>query len=91
MSEEEIEYCLKQFYKNKHCFIFENGLKISLYKVFEMLKDLKNKINKSIELNQQVIKDTKGFYRPTSDTIYSGDTLIDIATQNIDLLKGDKE
>ena len=34
-----------------------------------------------------VIKDTKEFYRPTKDIIYSGDTLIDIAEQNLKILK----
>ena len=51
-------------------------------------KELHKKIDKIIELNNQIIKDTKSFYRPTSDTIYSGDCLIDIAKQNLKILKG---
>ena len=47
----------------------------------------KEVIDKAIELNKQVIKDTKEFYRPTKDIIYSGDTLIDIAEQNLKILK----
>ena len=47
------------------------------------------KIERAIEYNNQIIKDTEVFYRPTSDTIYSGDTLIDIAEQNLEILKGD--
>ena len=50
-------------------------------------KELKEVIDKAIELNKQVIKDTKEFYRPTKDIIYSGDTLIDIAEQNLKILK----
>ena len=50
-------------------------------------KLLNEKIDKAIELNKQLIKDTKDFYRPTSDIIYSGDTLIDIAEQNLEILK----
>ena len=50
-------------------------------------KKLKEVIDKAIELNKQVIKDTKEFYRPTKDIIYSGDTLIDIAEQNLKILK----
>ena len=50
-------------------------------------KELHNKIDKAIEYNKQIIKDTKGFYRPTSDTIYSGDCLIDIAELNLKILK----
>ena len=50
-------------------------------------KKLKQVIDKAIELNKQVIKDTKEFYRPTKDIIYSGDTLIDIAEQNLKILK----
>ena len=53
---------------------------------WENLK-LKEVIDNSIELNKQVIKDTKEFYRPTKDIIYSGDTLIDIAEQNLKILK----
>ena len=51
-------------------------------------KELHKKIDKIIELNNQIIKDTKSFYRPTSDTIYSGDCLMDIAKQNLKILKG---
>lgn len=40
--------------------------------------ELKEVIDKSIELNKQVIKYTKEFYRPTKDKIYGG-TLINIA------------
>ena len=50
-------------------------------------QELKEAIDKAIELNKQVIKDTKEFYRPTKDIIYSGDTLIDIAEQNLKILK----
>ena len=50
-------------------------------------KKYKEVIDKAIELNKQVIKDTKEFYRPTKDIIYSGDTLIDIAEQNLKILK----
>ena len=50
-------------------------------------KEYKEVIDKAIELNKQVIKDTKEFYRPTKDIIYSGDTLIDIAEQNLKILK----
>jgi hypothetical protein len=51
-------------------------------------QDYKSRIEKAVEYNQQVIKDTKDFYRPTEDIIYSGDTLIDIAEQNINILNG---
>ena len=53
----------------------------------EIIKNYKEVIDKAIELNKQVIKDTKEFYRPTKDIIYSGDTLIDIAEQNLKILK----
>ena len=52
------------------------------------VKDLQQRIEKGIEYNKQIIEDTKSFYRPTSDTIYSGDCLIDIAEQNISILGG---
>lgn len=47
---------------------------------------LKEVIDKSIELNKQVIKYIKEFYRPTKDKIYGG-TLINIAEQNLKILK----
>lgn len=40
-----------------------------------------------IEEQRQVIKDIKDFYRPTKDIIYSGDAIIDIAEQNLEVLK----
>lgn len=43
------------------------------------------------EYNNQIIKDTKDFYRPTEDVIYSGDTLIDLAETNIQILDKAKE
>ena len=54
----------------------------------EDYKDYKSRCEKAVEYNQQIIKDTKDFYRPTEDIIYSGDTLIDIAKQNINILNG---
>ncbi len=50
-------------------------------------KKYKEVVDKGIEYNKQVIKDIKDFYRPTEDVIYSGDSLIDIAEQNLDILK----
>ena len=47
---------------------------------------LENIIKEVREYNEQIIKDTKDFYRPTEDIIYSGDCLIDIATQNLEIL-----
>lgn len=41
--------------------------------------------------NEQIIKDTKDFYRPTKDIIYSGDTLIELAKINISILDKAKE
>ena len=53
----------------------------------DCIKKQKEVIDKAIELNKQVIKDTKEFYRPTKDIMYSGDTQIDIAEQNLKILK----
>jgi predicted nuclease with TOPRIM domain len=57
----------------------------SLY--YAELKDYKSRCEKAIEYNNQIIKDTKDFYRPTTDIIYSGDCLIDIAKNNINILQ----
>lgn len=51
-------------------------------------QELKEVIDKAIELNKQVIKYIKEFYRPTKDKIYGG-TLINIAEQNLRILKGE--
>ena len=51
------------------------------------IRDYKSRCEKAIEYNNQIIKDTKDFYRPTTDIIYSGDALIEIATQNINILQ----
>lgn len=61
MSREEIEYCLTQFYKNKHGFRFENGLEIYLYKVFEIIKILQNRIDKAQDLirNETSLNDSE--------------------------------
>ena len=67
-------YCENDFYNDVEDLAKEN-------------KKYKEVIDKAIELNKQVIKDTKEFYRPTKDIIYSGDTLIDIAEQNLKILK----
>lgn len=52
----------------------------------EQLQQKEDIINKAKEKNKQIIKDTKSFYRPTSDRIYSGDCLIELATENIEIL-----
>ena len=46
----------------------------------------KEVIDKAIRVNERIIKDIKDFYRPTKDIIYSGDTIIDIAKQNLEIL-----
>lgn len=51
------------------------------------LEIYKSRCEKAIEYNNQIIKDTKDFYRPTTDIIYSGDCLIDIAKNNINILQ----
>lgn len=56
-------------------------------KQIQQEKDLyKSVIEEVREYNNQIIKDTKDFYRPTEDVIYSGDTLIDLAETNIQIL-----
>lgn len=56
------------------------------YELKEQLKQKEDIIHKAKEKNKQIIKDTKSFYRPTSDRIYSGDCLIELATENIEIL-----
>ena len=57
----------------------------------DMVDDYKSRCEKSIEYNNQIIKDTRDFYRPTTDIIYSGDSLIEIATNNINILQNGGE
>ena len=75
---------LKKVYKDAKCTLGQN------YRLKQELTKYKEINEKAIEHNKQIIKDTKSFYRPTADTIYSGDCLIDIAEQNILILE-DKE
>ena len=76
--QEERDYLFnKQSIENKYLALENNQLK-------EVIEEVR-------EYNNQIIKDTKDFYRPTEDTIYSGDTLIDLAETNIQILDKAKE
>ena len=57
------------------------------YLLEQKLQQKENIIKEVREYNERIIKDTKDFYRPTEDIIYSGDSLIDIATQNLEILE----
>ena len=70
----------KPYYQNRIMLLEENK------KLKEQLQQKEDIINKAKEKNKQIIKDTKSFYRPTSDRIYSGDCLIEFATENIEIL-----
>ena len=59
--------------------------------IYKDYYDYKTRCEKASEYNNQIIKDTKDFYRPTTDIIYSGDSLIEIATQNINILQNGSE
>lgn len=79
--------------------IILNEIEILNQDIKTLLKENENKekviikqdniIKEVREYNEQIIEDIKDFYRPTKDIIYSGDSLIDIATQNLEIL--DKE
>ena len=66
----------------------KRGMLVQLFKANNKLLEANEKIIKATEYNKQIIEDTKTFYRPTSDIIYSGDSLIDIATHNLNILHG---
>lgn len=55
------------------------------------IQKYKQIINQTISFNKQIINDIKGFYRPTKDAIYSGDSLIDNAEQNLNILIGGEQ
>ena len=61
------------------------------YEELKNARDYKSRVEKAVEYNNQIIKDTKDFYRPTTDIIYSGDCLIDIAKNNINILQGGED
>jgi len=75
--------------ENKHIFanVNDDELLISNAMNYAEAQDYKSRCEKAIEYNNQLIKDTKDFYRPTADIIYSGDSLIEIATNNINILQ----
>lgn len=83
-SSECYELMNKPYYQNRIMILEENQ---QLKSQLEQRDDIINKISKH---NQQIIEDTKNFYRPTSDTIYSGDCLIDLAETNLKILNIDK-
>ena len=81
------ELCNK--YEEEHSTAFKLWtMKMEEMPCYEEFMNYKSRCEKAIEYNIGIIKDTKGFYRPTEDIIYSGDTLIDIAEQNINILQG---
>lgn len=57
----------------------------------EQLQQKEDIINKAKKYNKQIIKDTKYFFRPTAETIYSGDCLIELANKNIEILNNKGE
>lgn len=63
-----------------------NNVNVILYQR-KVIDNYQKRCEKAIEYNNQIIKDTKDFYRPTTDIIYSGDSLIEIATNNINILQ----
>lgn len=74
-------------YKKRTPVTLEEKIVDMCYKI-DHLKEI---IKEAREYNNQIIKDTKDFYRPTKDVIYSGDTLIDLAETNIQILDKVKE
>jgi hypothetical protein len=79
MNKEEIDYWLKIFYDERHGFKSRDDKVISLYKVFEELKELHNKIDKAIEyINIVGIKtDKPKYFQMIKDTIW-GEELLEI-------------
>ena len=64
------------------------------YKHLELqqkVNQLETNIKDSIERHKETIQDTKDFYRPLEDTIYSGSTLIELAETHIEILERGKE
>lgn len=91
MNKEDIENLVNTDFNKMEIIINRIYKEDYVRKLEQENKELHNKIDKAIEYNKQIIKDTKGFYRPTSDTIYSGDCLIDIAELNLKILKDSDE
>ena len=62
MNKEEIDYWLRLFSNNNQCFITEDGKKITLFKVFQELKELhyllkiKNDYIKELQQENQKLK-----------------------------------
>lgn len=54
MTEEELNYCMKEFSKG-YGFIFKNGLKISFYQLCSEIKELRYKNRKSQQRIDKVI------------------------------------
>lgn len=59
--------------------------------LLDYINQLETNIKDSIESHKETIQDTKDFYRPLEDTIYSGSTLIELAETHIEILERGKE
>ena len=72
--------------ENTNVEIFTRWVDPTIEELKNQLQQKENIIKEAREYNEQIIKDIKDFYRPTDDILYSGDSLIDIATQNLEIL-----
>lgn len=87
---------IRKYYTYIEIYIYHLELKSKKLKqenqqLKERLQEKENIINKAKKYNKQIIKDTKYFFRPTAETIYSGDCLIELANKNIEILNNKGE
>lgn len=99
MNKEEIIQCLKAvitYDKGEGVPIVQYDNQFLLDKedietLLDYINQLETNIKDSIESHKETIQDTKDFYRPLEDTIYSGSTLIELAETHIEILERGKE
>ena len=73
MNKEEIDYWLRLFSNNNHCFMSKDGKKITLFKVFQELKELhyllkiKNDYIKQLQQENQSLKKENKILRENAE------------------------
>ena len=73
MNREEIDYWLRLFSNNNHCFMSKDGKKITLFKVFQELKELhyllkiKNDYIKQLQQENQSLKKENKILRENAE------------------------
>lgn len=85
MNKEEIDYWLKLFSDNNYAFMSKDGKKITLFKVFDKLKKLRQE-NKQLKDNWNIIKQEMLKIRQSTFSKYNSNEWENCLSFNDDIL-----